>query len=82
MDEELQPFRTSDLPLAAYLYMKGLAIVTVTPDPVNDRRKIFVFLDVPERIVYEQEFLNNEGNYKDYFHAVKAVRRQLYGETK
>lgn len=78
--DELEPYKTSDFPLAAFLYMKGLAIVTVTPDPNNDSRKIFVFLDIDKRPLLEVEFADNKGQFKDYYYAIKSVRSHLYGD--
>lgn len=78
MENELEPYKTSDTPLAAYLKMKGMTLLTTRQDPNDFKRQIFVFVDTLDRPTYEQEFLNDEGKFKTYFWALKSVQRVLF----
>lgn len=76
--EELEPYKTSDTPFAAYLHMKGMRILTTVKDPNDHKRKIYVFVDEPLRPQYEEEFISDEGGFKSYWVSLKIVQRYLY----
>lgn len=78
------PYTTSDTPLAAYLQMRGMTCMGTMQDKNDSRRRVFIFIDEPERPKYEQQFRDDEGGFWSYWCAIKIVQRKLndkvYGE--
>lgn len=83
MEKDVKGFKTSDLPLASYLYCKGMTILGTVPDKVDPKRKNFVFVDTPERDSWVDEFVsgNDLMSARQYFKATREVRRYLYEQT-
>lgn len=78
MADELAPYTTSDTPLAAYLHMRGLALLSTIQDKNDAKRKVFIFVDEPERPRYEQEFRDDSGQFWSYWVSLKTVQRKLH----
>ena len=71
-------YRTSDLYIAAWLLLSGLALVKV--DHSDRGRSIFIFEDRPDRPHLVHEFLHGSavGNVVDFTYSVRKVKRLLY----
>lgn len=76
--DDLNPYQTSDTPLAAYLLMKGMVVLATVPDKHDSKRRIYVFVDEPERDRYEAEFKEDVGGYWSYWISLKTVQRKLH----
>ena len=81
-ETELEPFKTSDTPFAAYCHLRGLILLTTRPDPNDRKRQIYVFVDDPIRPTLEAEFHDDVGEFKSYFWSLKAVQRMLFKQDK
>ncbi|KKL62603.1 hypothetical protein LCGC14_2183570 [marine sediment metagenome] len=51
MNMKNEPFPTSDLPLATFLYAKGVLLQTILDSPDDPRRKVFVFNEPPQELL-------------------------------
>lgn len=72
-------YQTSDLYLAAWLLLNGLALEKV--DHSSDRRRsTFIFEDRPDRLQLVHEFLHGSavGNVVDFTYSLRKVKRLLY----
>ena len=49
--EEQNTFQTSDLPLATFLYAKGVLLKDIIGSPNDSRRKVFVFIEPPPELL-------------------------------
>lgn len=79
--ENLEPFKTSDTPFAAYCNLRGMILLTTRPDPNDRKRQIYVFVDDPIRHTLEAEFHEDVGEFKSYFWSLKTVQRMLYKQN-
>lgn len=82
MEKELEPYRTSDLPLAGYLHYRGMAILTTRDDPNDQKREIFVFIDTPERTQYESDWRDDKDGCRSYWRSLRTVKHTLRGRNK
>lgn len=78
MANDIEPYKTSDTPLAAYLHLRGIILLTTRPDPNDRKRQIYVFVDEDNIPTLEAEFHEGFGEFKNYFWSLKAVQRMLY----
>lgn len=78
MSDDLSPYTTSDTPFAAYLHMKGMVLLSTIPDKADWKRKVYVFVDEPERERYEAEFRDDHGGFWSYWISLKTVQRKLH----
>jgi hypothetical protein len=76
--QDIEPYKTSDTPLAAYLHLRGIILLTTRPDPNDRKRQIYVFVDEPGIAILEAEFSDDFGEFKSYFWSLKTVQRMLY----
>lgn len=76
--EDIEPYQISDTPLAAYLYMRGMTLLTTVPDKADWKRKVYVFVDDPNRELFVEEFKNDVGSFHSYWVSLKTVQRKLY----
>lgn len=76
--KDLNPYQTSDTPLAAYLHLRGIILLTTKPDPTDRKRQIYIFVDEDTIPTLEDEFYDGFGEFKDYFNSLKTVQRMLY----
>lgn len=76
-ETEIEPYKTSDTPFAAYLHMMGMTPVTTRDDPNDHKREVFVFIDAPERPQYEEDWRNDKGGYRSYFTSLKTMQHML-----
>lgn len=74
---DVEPYKTSDTPFAAYLYMNGMQILTVVPDPNDYKRLVFVFLDEDDRPLLEDKFKADDGEFKKYYKSLRIVTRYI-----
>ena len=49
--EKRDTFQTSDLPLATFLYAKGVLLKHIISSPNDNRRKVFVFIEPPPELI-------------------------------
>lgn len=75
---DIEPYKTSDTPLAAYLHLRGIILLTTRPDPNDRKRQIYVFVDEDTIPGLEAEFHDDFGEFKSYFWSLKTVQRMLY----
>lgn len=76
---DLEPFMTSDTPLAAYLHMKGMVVLSTKPDPEDPKRRIaFIFLDEPERTVYVDEWFTVDRHFADFYRSLRELQRLIF----
>ena len=75
----IEPYKTSDTPFAAYLYLKGMHLLDTLPHKTDPHRREFLFVDCPERPEYERQFSTGEDfiSARDYWAAIKKVKRLL-----
>ncbi len=77
---EDSPYKTSDTALASYLVTQGMKIVGTVQADDNPKVRIFVFLDVPERDKYVEEYITGRARVqpKKYAYTYKIVKEFLY----
>lgn len=76
-----KPYLTSDLYLAAYLCLKGLTLLSVTPDDGGPRK--FVLVDREDRDELVEQWITETGDAavaKNYAAKMRMVKRALYGD--
>lgn len=78
--DEVEPFLTSDTPLAAYLVMRGMHYIGTKRDDHANDRVLIILLDEPERSRYEQEFRDNVGGFWSFWVAFKSMNRHVKDE--
>ncbi len=81
--DNVKGYKTSDLPLAGYLYYKGMKILGTVQSKNDENRKFFVFIDGPLRDQLVEEFVTGDDmvSANGYFKATREVRRYLYEEV-
>lgn len=74
----MEPYKTSDQDLAAYLMLKGMKIVDTAPSEKPNRQN-YIFVDEQFRDDLVQEFLSGRDSVSAsaYARARRAVRRYL-----
>lgn len=76
---ELNPYKTSDTPFAAYLHYLGYKIVGSTQDPNDYKREVVVFVldaDIPQ---HETDWRLSKaiGDLKRYHRSLKILNRYV-----
>lgn len=76
---ELEPFKTSDTPFAAYLHHSGMKLVGSVQDPNDSRREVCVFVRTEKTEELESMWHSGkaEGNLKKYHRSLKIVNRYV-----
>jgi hypothetical protein len=74
-------YKTSDLPLAAYLVLHKIKLKEMQGKE-GDRRRYFVFEKTDELEFLVERYMNGEavGNIKDYFYVLKDLKTRIYNE--
>ena len=80
-------FRTADLPLASFLFARGIQLTNI--DKItNQKRAYFVFVDssLCEELVYEFSFAREDDEMvaidaRKLIHAIKALKEKLYQDN-
>lgn len=74
---ELEPYKTSDTPYAAFLHYSGHKIVGSKQDPNDYKREVLIFIFTDEILDLEQEWRvgKAEGDLKKYHRSLKIVNR-------
>jgi len=76
-----KPYLTSDLYLAAFLTLKGMTLLSVTPDDGNPRK--FVLVDRDDRDELVEQWITSTGDAqiaKGYAAKMRMVKKALYGD--
>jgi hypothetical protein len=78
-ENEQDPYKTSDTPLAAYLLLKKHKFVVMRDDPNDRKRKVYVFIKQEETDDLVSEFYDGDSqvNAMDYYRAVKVISKKL-----
>lgn len=76
---ELNPYKTSDTPFAAYLHYSGLRPLTTKQDPNDYKREVLVFLDNERVKELEIEWQTGKavGDLKKYYRSYKIVSNMI-----
>jgi hypothetical protein len=74
---DLEPYKTSDTPFAAYLQFSGHKLVGSVQDPNDYKREVCVFIysDVIPQLEQEWRFGKAVGDLKKYHRSLKTVNR-------
>jgi hypothetical protein len=74
---DLEPYKTSDTPYAAYLHYCGHKLVGTRQDPNDYKREVMVFILKDDITDLEKEWRLNkaEGDLKSYYRSLKIVTR-------
>lgn len=74
---ELEPYKTSDTPFAAYIHYSGHKLVGSRQDPNDYKREVCIFIYSEEIPKLEQEwrFGKATGDLKKYHRSLKIVNR-------
>lgn len=74
---DLEPYKTSDTPFAAYLHYSGHRIIGSVQDPNDYKREVLIFLATDELSDLENEWRRGEasGDFKRYHRSLKIVNR-------
>lgn len=77
--DDLEPYTTSDTPLAAYLRYHSHEIVGKQQDKNDKRRTVFIFVEEERTKELEDDFYNNIGvvEPRAYHRALKEIYRRL-----
>ncbi|GIW67933.1 MAG: hypothetical protein KatS3mg096_801 [Candidatus Parcubacteria bacterium] len=73
-------FRTSDLPLIAYLFYLNVPLERIETDRLNPRRKIFIFKEDMMVKSAVWKFKNKKALVEPeaYFFALRSVKARIY----
>jgi hypothetical protein len=74
-------YKTSDLALSAYLSLKRFAIIRIETNPIDAKRKWFVFLG--KNIEKEINKFTSRGakvDPREYFNELKTIKQRLYNQ--
>lgn len=82
--KELEPYKTSDTPFAAFLHYSGEKMVGSVQDPNDYKREVLVFIYTPNIPVLETEWRLNkaQGELKKYHRSLKIVNRFVSEQRK
>jgi len=77
--EQLDPFKTSDTPFAAYLLYKNHTLVKLVDDPNDAKRKVFVFVKTEETPEVQQLFYEGgaPAEANQYYKSIRIIYREL-----
>lgn len=74
MNMEEAAFQTSDLPLATFLYAKGVLLLEVLDTPGDIRRKVFVFSEPSPELLADFQSGTAEINVLAFANAQSTLR--------
>lgn len=74
---DLEPYKTSDTPYAAFLHYSGYKIVGTKQDPNDYKREVVIFINAPEIADLETEWRTGRavGDLRRYQRSLKIVNR-------
>lgn len=77
--EELEPYRTSDTPFAAFLHYSGYKIAGSKQDPNDYKREVLVFVNDAEIPYLEADWRLGKatGDLRRYHRSLKIVNRYV-----
>lgn len=67
---KLEAYRTNNLYLAAYLWAKALEYAGIE----GDEKKMFIFIDSPDREMFENQFNSKRNCQVDVWEFITALR--------
>lgn len=73
----LEPYKTSDTPFAAFLHFSGKKLVGSVQDPNDYKREVcvFIFSDDIAKLEQEWRYGKAQGDLKRYHRSLKIVNR-------
>lgn len=76
---ELEPYKTSDTPYAAFLHYSGHKIVGTKQDPNDYKREVLIFIMADDIAGLEQDWRLGRatGDLKKYHRSLKTVNRTV-----
>lgn len=76
---QLEPYKTSDTPYAAYLHFSGHKIVGSKQDPNDYKREVLIFIMADDIADLEQDWRVGRavGDLKKYHRSLKIVNRTV-----
>lgn len=76
---EIQPYKTSDTPLGAYLHMCGYKVVGTVQDPNDHKREVLLFADDGDIEALEATWRSGKavGELREYQRSLKIVTRTV-----
>lgn len=74
---ELEPYKTSDTPFAAFLHYSGYKVVGSKQDPNDYKREVLIFVQDDGVATLETEWRTGaaQGDLKKYHRSLKIVNR-------
>lgn len=77
----MKTYETSDLGLAAYLYVCGFELTTIKSIE-GEARKMFVFKHTDAIETHEEQFFSRKGSVEPraFFNAIRDVKHRLYND--
>lgn len=81
MTDDLEPYMTSDTPLAAFMRYHSHELITVTKDKADRRRMVFVFVKEDRTQSLEDDYYNHVAQVEPeaFYRALKEMYRKLNG---
>lgn len=75
----MEPIKTSDTSLAAYLHYKGHLFVGLMQDPNDSHRKVYVFVQTENTLETQEEYETGkvEVHPKLYYKSIRVMHRML-----
>lgn len=77
LSTEMEPYKTSDTPYAAFLHYSGHKILGTRQDPNDYKREVLIFIYDPEIDELEAEWRSGQasGDLRRYQRSLKIVNR-------
>lgn len=77
LSTEMEPYKTSDTPYAAFLHYSGHKILGTRQDPNDYKREVLIFIYAPEIDELEAEWRSGRavGDLRRYQRSLKIVNR-------
>jgi hypothetical protein len=74
-----EPYKTSDTPFAAFLYINGHKVVTSRQDPNDYKREVLIFVKDDDVEILERQWRMNsvDGDLKAFHRALKIINRLI-----
>lgn len=79
MENDTQPYKTSDTPYAAFLHYHKHQLVSLRKDPNDFKRKVFIFVEQENTKDLEKEYYYGKPEVHPtiYYSAVRYMYKQL-----
>lgn len=80
--KEPNTFQTSDLPLATFLYAKGIKLINIRDTPNDTKRKVFVFIEPPPELLASFQSGTAEINVLAFHNAQNTLKGLVRGSDR